>query len=161
MTSMKIEGGAQLAKALQQLSVRVSKNVLRETLKTVAAPPIQQSAAGRVARAPGAPDLADHIAISTARAEAGPTASVVVGPSVEKRQDGTRKKPISFGLQGKYLEFGTARTKMRAFMRPAFDQNASKSIPAIASALWHAIISRKYSTEIADRVSAGQRDGTL
>jgi HK97 gp10 family phage protein len=142
MTSMKIEGGAQLAKALQQLSVRVSKNVLRETLKTVAAPPIQQSAAGRVARAPGAPDLADHIAISTARAEAGPTASVVVGPSVEKRQDGTRKKPISFGLQGKYLEFGTARTKMQPFLRPAFDEQAPAVIPEVGTALWNALTRR-------------------
>jgi HK97 gp10 family phage protein len=159
-TTLRFEGGEKLAKALGELSTRVSKGIMRDALIAGAAEPMQQTAISMVARAPGAPDLANHIVISTARAE-GPTAAVAMGPSIEKRPEPGRKKPISYSLQGRYLEFGTARTKMRAFMRPAFDQNASKSIPAIASALWHAIISRKYSTEIADRVSAGQRDGTL
>lgn len=141
-TSLRFEGGDRLAATLRELPTRVSKSVLREALKTAAAPPIQQTAASLVARAPGAPDIAARMVVSNSRAEAGPSAAVLVGPSAEVRTDKQRRRPISFGLQGMYLEFGTARQQMQPFLRPAFDQNVLKAIGAMSSALWHALISR-------------------
>lgn len=147
-TTIRFEGGDRLAKALGELSTRVSKNVLRESLRTAVAEPMRSLASTLAPRAPGAPDIAGHIAISVARGDrsevvaAGSNVTLAVGPSTEKRDETGRQKPISYALQGKYLEFGTARTKMQAFLRPAFDQLVPRVIPEIGAAMWHALIRR-------------------
>lgn len=140
--SMKVEGGDRLARTLRELPLRVSKAVLRDALRDVAAPPIQQAAKSTVARSPGAPDLADHIVIGGTKTDAGPVAGIVIGPSMAQRRDKARKYPMTFATQGTLLEFGTARQKMQAFLRPAFDQEAARTIPALAAALWRALIRR-------------------
>ena len=72
--TMRIEGGDRLARNLAQLSTRVNKNVLRGALTRVAAEPIRARASDLAPRDPGAPDLAEHIVISTGRAS-GPAAA--------------------------------------------------------------------------------------
>lgn len=136
--AVRFEGGAQLARALNELPRRVSGPVLRETLRTIAAPPIQQAAAAKAPVDPGAPDIANHIVVGTARGGGG-TVAVVVGPSNEPRTDQPTR---TYGQQGIFVEFGTEDTPMQAFMRPAFDSEAQKTLGPIGMALWRALISR-------------------
>lgn len=85
MVKMRFEGGAELAKAFEQLTARVSKKTLRESLED-AAEPMRRHMASMAPREPGAPDLADNIVISTARAKAiegGQSAAVAIGPAKE------------------------------------------------------------------------------
>jgi len=140
MIKMRFEGGERLAALLNELPGRVSTNVTREALRSVVAPPIQQAAAAHVRRAPGAPDLADNIAISTGRGDA-TSSAIVVGPSTARRSDQPSR---SFAVQGKYLEFGTARTPMFAFLRPAFESEGPRTLGALGSALWEALIRKGF-----------------
>src|SRR5690349_9781517 len=118
---LRVDGGTQLAKALADLPTRASANRMRAALRTTAAEPIQRAAERNAPRAPGAPDLASHIVISTGKAGPG-AASLVVGPSSEIRSDGThRTEPLPYSFQGMYLEFGTSDTPAQPFLRPAFD----------------------------------------
>lgn len=135
MIAIRFEGGQELGAHLQTLSRRMSVGIMREGLRTVVAPPIQQRAVALVRRAPGAPDLADHIVIGTGRGDA-TTAAIVVGPSTEKRSDQPSR---SFAVQGKYLEFGTALIQMFPFLRPAFDAEAPGTLAPLAAFLWDAL----------------------
>lgn len=137
---MRVEGGQELAARLNALPSRVNTSVTREALRGVVAPPIQRSAAAKVRRAPGAPDIADHIAISTGRGDR-TTSAIVVGPSVERRTDQPTR---SFAVQGKYLEFGTGHMEMFPFLRPAFEQEGPRTLPAMGRALWSALIARGF-----------------
>lgn len=133
--SLKMEGGPQLARALGQLPTRVSKSMLRGALASVVAPPIQQRASALAPRAPGAPDLASHIAIATGTSR-GESAAVVVGPSAEGRSDQPAR---TYGLQGMFVEFGTNDTAAQPFLRPAFEQEAPRTLGEFASAVWAAL----------------------
>lgn len=143
MIAMRVEGLDVLARNLNELPSRVSKSVLREALRTVAAPPIRARASALAPRAPGAPDLADHIVISTGRAGGERSASVVVGPSTASRSD---QSSIQYDRQGRYVEFGTSDTRMQPFMRPAFDEEAARTLQPLIGALWRALIGRGFST---------------
>lgn len=134
--SMRFEGGAELAKALSELSTRISKQMLREAL-TEAAEPIAERASRLAPRRPGAPDIADHIAVMTSRSETG--AAVAVGPTTE----------FFYGL---FLEFGTVHMKAFPFLRPAFDEGASKALETIREALWRELAGRGISrpTRVSD-----------
>lgn len=77
--TMKIEGGAELAKTLDGLSARLSKKVMREALEN-AGEPIRKDMQIKAPRAPGAPDIADHMVIGTARGNKTTTA-VAIGPA--------------------------------------------------------------------------------
>lgn len=137
-TSIRIEGGAQLAAALNQLSVRASKQVLRDALRE-AGEPLRRGIASAAPRDPGAPDLADHIVLSTGRADSGPSAAVVIGPSTAVRADQPKRR---YDQQGRYLEDGTSRHTARPFMRPVFDQMAVRLIDPIKRAIWAALVAK-------------------
>jgi hypothetical protein len=136
MIRARFEGGEQLARVLQTMPRRASTGVMREALRSVVAAPIRDRAAGLVRRAPGAPDIADHVAIGTGRGDA-TSAAIVVGPSTAKRSDQPSR---SFAVQGKHLELGTERMSMFAWLRPAFDQVAPSTLKPMAAAMWAAII---------------------
>jgi HK97 gp10 family phage protein len=153
MITMRFEGGAQLAKVLNGLPSRVNTSVTREALRTVAAPPIRDRAAALVRRAPGSPDIAQNIVVSTGRGDS-TSSAIVVGPSTAKRSDQPGR---SFATQGKYLEFGTSRMPMFAFLRPAFDAEAPGTLKGMASAMWAALISRGFGSTR----SSGGGGGTL
>lgn len=128
---VKIEGGARLAQVLEQIPARASANRMRAALHTVAEP-IRQSASRLAPRAPGAPDLAEHVVISAGRAS-GRSAAVVVGPSTDARADQPTRR---FDQQGLYTEFGTNDTPAQPFLRPAFDAEAQRASQAFIAEMW-------------------------
>jgi HK97 gp10 family phage protein len=133
---VKVEGGAALSRILEQLPARVSTSKMREALRTVAEP-IRQSASANAPRSPGAPDLAEHIVISSGRAS-GQSAAVVVGPSNESRADQPNRR---FDQQGLFVEFGTSDTPAHPFLRPAFDGGAQRAIAAFTAEMWRVLTS--------------------
>lgn len=124
--SVRIEGGAELAKVLNDLPKRVSKRVLRNALEA-AGEPIRQGMARLAPREPGAPDLADHMVISGTRVEGlqdnDQTAAVAIGPEREF-------------FYGFFQEWGTAFHGAQPFARPAFDSGVDRALKEITSALW-------------------------
>lgn len=142
--TFKVEGGADLDKALSQLPARVSKRFAREALET-AARPMQRAMASRAPRAPGKPDIADHIAISTARGSKTET-NVAVGP----------ERPYFYG---RFLEYGTAFMSARPFMRPAFEAGVQRVIDTIKRSLWSQLASRGIgqTTSVETRVESDGR----
>lgn len=123
MIAMRFEGGSELAGALGQLSARVAQGLMREAL-TDGAEPIRAAAQALAPRAPGQPDIADHITISTARPKGGYAGGVSVGP--ERGQF----------YYGYFLEHGTVHMGARPFMRPAFDASLTASLEIIRRSLW-------------------------
>jgi HK97 gp10 family phage protein len=121
--------------------------MLRDALK-VAAEPIRARAAAIAPRAPGLPDLADHIVIGTVR---GPDAAVAIGP-----------EPAFF--YGSFLEWGHRISEGRGdqlnpfrqagggfvapepFMRPAFDGESQESVAIMSAELWRALAAKGRST---------------
>jgi hypothetical protein len=137
--SMRFEGGDRLARVLQSMPSRVSKNVMRDALKAVVAPPIRDRASSIVRRAPGAPDIADNIVVSNGRGDA-MSVAVVVGPSKAMRSDSSNR---SYAVQGRLLEFGF-RGVMFPWLRPAFEQTAPGTLRAFAGEMWSALIRKGF-----------------
>lgn len=139
--TLRIEGGEKLAATLRELSTRAAKHVLRDALREAGAAPMRDRIATLAPRDAGAPDLADHITVSTSRADAGPSAALLVGPSTAIRTDQPGRR---FDVQGRMLEYGTAHMAMRAFVRPAFDGLAARLVAPIGAALWRRLIARGF-----------------
>lgn len=127
MISLKVEGGERLARELRGLSNRVSRNVQREALKE-GAELIRARASALAPREPGAPDLADNIAVSNALPEDG-SVGVAIGPT----------RNFFYGF---FQEFGTSRHSAQPFLRPAFDSEGPRALKVIAAAMWDALIRR-------------------
>lgn len=131
--SIKIEGGAELAAALDDLSTRVQRKVMREVL-TEAAEPIRKAASRMAPRAPGAPDIADNIGISIPQKSAyldlkSETAAVAIGPV----------QGFAYGLP---QELGTIHHGAQPFMRPAFDSAAGQALQIVSDATWRELAGR-------------------
>jgi HK97 gp10 family phage protein len=139
-TTIRIEGGQQLAATLNNLSKRLSNQVLRQALLK-AGEPMRASAASMAPRAPGAPDIADHIALSPLTRRK--VATVAMGPSAGARGDQAAR---TFGEQGFFLEYGTARMPAQPFMRPAFDKGARAAVRGVISEAWQILTRRGGST---------------
>lgn len=136
MFSMRIDGGAELAKALDSLSARLSKKILREALLD-GGEPIRRLTAQRAPRAPGEPDMADHIAVAAVR-DQDHQASVGIGPD-EKR--------FFYDL---FQERGTARHKAQPFYRPAFDEKVPAAVGIIGAELWRQMTARGFGVRTAN-----------
>lgn len=128
MITMQFEGGKELADALGQLSPRVSRKVQKEALMD-AAEPMRRRMEQLAPRAPGKPDLADHMVISSERGVDAQEVVVAVGPSK------------SF-FYGSFQELGTAHHPAHPFARPAFDQKAESALKLFADAVWLALTGR-------------------
>lgn len=125
MIKMRIEGAAELSRALAGMSKRVGRSVLRTAL-LAGATPIAREASLNAPRGSGAKHLAENIRISNARDE-GNAVAIAVGPT----------KGVFYGF---FQEFGTSRQAAQAFMRPAFDTEQRRATQVIGGALWRAII---------------------
>lgn len=129
---MKLVGGADLAKRLNELPLAVSKRVQRQALMK-GAEPIRASAASGAPRDPeaNAPHLADNIVIGTrSKTRAGEGETIVeVGPALQP----------SDHFYGYFQEYGTVDHPAQPFMRPAFDQNAQRSLNIVLSELWTSV----------------------
>lgn len=126
--SVKIEGGARLARELRARNV--SRVQLRHALRE-GGQPIKSAIEAHAPHAPGAPDIRANIVMSNARAD-GDEVAIAIGPSKAKRDDGD----VTFDRQGMYLEFGTSDTAQQPFVRPGFDEQARPSLSTILSRLW-------------------------
>lgn len=142
--SVRVEGGAELARNLNSLSTRLSRQIQLDAL-IEAAEPIRKSASTYAPVEAGKPDLADNIGISPVRG--GDEASVVVGPT----------RGFFYGM---FQEFGTTRHGAKSFMRPAFDSMAKTSLGIFGAALWRELAGRGFSRTV-DSDAPIEHDGSL
>lgn len=136
MFTMKIEGGAELAQAIDALPERVSRPIVREILRDVAEP--MRARMGQLAprRAPE-PDLADNMVIST----------IGGGRNAVFARGGEQEVAVAIGpargfAHGLLQEYGTAHHGAQPFARPAFDEEAPKIPAELARRLWVALAGR-------------------
>lgn len=129
MFAMRFEGGEELARTFDQLSVGVTKRVWQGALYE-GGEPIRKRGASNAPHAPGAPDIRANIVMSTVRASRyDAAAALAIGPA----------RGFAYGLPN---EIGTFRQPARPFMRPAFDSEAPKALPIIGQALWRELAAR-------------------
>lgn len=135
---MKVEGVNDVVRALHDMGAVGSRRTLTEALKR-GAEPIRDRASSLAKRAPGEPDLADHITISVGRTTDEHTAVVLVGPTKEERSDQPGK---TFDAQGRFLEFGTSDTAAQPFLRPALDGEGHGAAAEILEELWRELVAQ-------------------
>jgi HK97 gp10 family phage protein len=128
---MRFEGGAELAKALEELSMRVGKSVMREALRE-GAEPIRKYMAQAAPQSSEGPHLRDHMVIGNART--GDMAAVAIGP---RKGFAPRSHIYPFAQ-----EYGTVHHSAQPFMRPAFDAQAATALKMIAQELWRLLASK-------------------
>lgn len=124
MLTLKIVGGAQLAAKLNDLP-NGPKKVLQPASRR-ALEPMRARAAQLAPRAPGAPDIADNIVISSRARRIQTQVEYAMGPS----------KGFFYGF---FQEFATRFHAAHPFMRPAFNQTWPQVIGILVSELWQAI----------------------
>lgn len=150
MVRVKFEGGPELVRALESLSTRVSKRVMREALES-AGEPIRLAMQQKAPREPGAPDLADNMVIGNARVEGllddSQTAAVAIGPS----------KGFFYAF---FQEFGTVHHPAQPFARPAFDEGVARAIRDIAASMWTALAAKGISRSVVKNTPV-ESDGPL
>lgn len=131
--SMKITGGVQLARNLDELSKRLSRQIQRQAL-VEAGDPIRLAMAQLAPREPGAPDLADNMIISTVRPKGWGNAVVIaIGAAKEF-------------FYARFQEFGTAQHRSQQFARPSYDRHVGggSTLKIITSALSRVLIQRGF-----------------
>lgn len=129
-----VAGGTELVAALKRLREAVSRSVLREAMLT-AGEPIRSRAASLAPREPGAPDIADHIGISSVR--------TIQGQRLGPLAAGIAIGPTSDFFYGRFLEMGTAKMRARPYLRPAWDAYGGERALAILSrAIWTELAAR-------------------
>lgn len=145
--SLKFYGGTELVNALNTLTNRVSKNVMREAL-TDAAEPMRRTMGQKAPREAGKPDLADHMVISPVRlkgADNSQASAVAVGPAQGFRY-------------GFYQEYGTVHHSAQPFMRPAFDEGIVRAMAQLRLSIWTVLAARGIG-QAASAPSAVQSEG--
>lgn len=147
MFPMHVEGGAELDRILSGLSTRLSKKILREALAD-GGEPMRRLIEQRAPRAPGAPDLADHMVIAAVRDQDN-EASVGIGPD------------DTFFFYDLFQEYGTARNKAQPFYRPAFDEAAPEAVDIIGDELWRQLTARGFGVRTANVPTPVQSLGGL
>jgi HK97 gp10 family phage protein len=135
MFTARFEGGEELAAILASLSPRVGTKVLREALFD-GGEPMRAGAARRAPREPGAPDMADHLAMAALRDREN-MATIGIGPD---------DKAFFYDL---FQELGTVRHGAQPFYRPAFDENIENSLGIIGRELWRALTARGFGVRTA------------
>jgi HK97 gp10 family phage protein len=120
MPRLTFTGGKALSAALNQLSTRVSRRLQLEAL-TEAAEPMRRAMHDKAPVETGR--LKKNMVINRSRGIDGQEAAVAVGPA-----RGT--------FYGSQQEFGNKHHAAQPFARPAFDENADRSLRIIKDALW-------------------------
>lgn len=129
---LKVQGGDDLAKRLQELPRAVSLRVQVRAL-TAAAEPMRAHAERLAPRSDGpGPHMADHIVIAPVSGRKLETISTGHDAAVEVG-------PAKAFFYARFPEFGTAHSPSQAFMRPAFDAQSGKSLNIAAAFMWEAI----------------------
>ena len=134
--SFKFEGGTELAAALDELSTRVQRKVMREVLLE-AAEPIRKAASSLAPVGPEDPHIRQNIITSVAKSSIyldlrTEVAAVAIGP-----QGG--KEGFGYGLP---QELGTIHHAAHPFMRPAFDTAQGEALRIAGDAAWRELAGR-------------------
>ena len=150
MFSMRVEGGEDLARELNKLSVRIDRRLLTEALME-GGEPMRQLMKNGAPREPGAPDLADNINIAPVRKQAG---------------DSERTANVGIGVPKKFfydwfIEFGTVRMGGKPYYRPAFDGKVPETLGIIGAALWRELAGRGKTIQTASAPSMPFSDRRL
>jgi HK97 gp10 family phage protein len=150
MFSMRVEGGEDLARELNKLSVRLDRRLLTEALME-GGQPMRDAIAHAAPREPGAPDLADNINIAPVRKQAG---------------DSERTANVGIGVPKKFFydwfqEFGTVRMQGKSYYRPGFDGKVPETLGIISRALWLSLAGRGVSQPSMSVPSLPFSDGRL
>jgi HK97 gp10 family phage protein len=127
MIAMKLNGGPDLAKALNALSDELKPKVLLEGLKT-AAEPMRDEMARLAPRGPEAPHLADSMTISRT--------TKIEGVRLTEDEVAVAVGPAKDFYYGYFHEFGTVKMRARPFMRPAFDGQGESALQSLAQIFW-------------------------
>jgi len=131
MFSMRVEGGDELARELNKLSVRLDRRLLTEALME-GGEPMRRLIASGAPREPGAPDLADNINLAPVRKQEG---------------DSERTANVGIGVPKRFFydwfqEFSTVRMQGKPFYRPGFDEKVPETLGIIGQALWRDLAGR-------------------
>ncbi len=127
---------------------------------TGAAEPMRATMANLAPRAPGAPDIADHMVISRIT-----KIGDVEGGQWEKKLDS--EEAVAIGpargfFYGVFLEYGTVKMRAQPFMRPAWDQHSAKALETIGRVLWRELAAAGISqSSVGGAVSGGTGGSTL
>lgn len=134
--SMKVEGGQDLLRRLQQLPAAVSRPVRVHALMQGGEPIREEaSALAPYDQESGEPHLQDNIVVAplserTLESRGRGTETVVeIGPEL-------RPDDLFYGF---FQEFGTKHHPAQPFMRPAFDARAQDALEIIEDELWFAV----------------------
>lgn len=129
--SVRVEGGREVAQALNGLATRLSRKVQREALYEVAEP-MRAAMARHAPHDPGAPDLNKSMTISNATKKDG----------LDEGAVGVRVGPSKWAFWGLFQEHGTTRHGAQPFMRPAFDTEGPKILQRLVPILWRELAAR-------------------
>jgi HK97 gp10 family phage protein len=124
---VKFTGGEELARTLNALPTKLSRQIKREALLD-AAQPIVTVARRLAPREPGAPDLADNI-----EAVAGRGGLDTFG---DEKATTVAIGPVRGFFYGKFQEFGTVHHAPQPFMRPAWESQRTRTLDLIRERLW-------------------------
>ena len=121
MVTIKIEGGAELARRLNAMSVAAEKKILNAVLME-AAEPIRKEAERRAPVGEFAPHIAQNV--------------VDVLPRGGRDERSVEIGPAKGFPYGRFLEFGTVKMRAQPFLRPAFDLKARTALNIVQQRLW-------------------------
>jgi HK97 gp10 family phage protein len=128
----KVQGLAQLNSELQQLPVRLEKNVLRGMIRAAAKPVVEEARA----RAPVLKDEADGREPGALRRSVRAMSTVVRGALVKGGVvAGSAKKTLKTkadAFYARFIEYGTAKMAAIPFLRPAAHGKSAAAIDAAA-----------------------------
>lgn len=125
---MRIEGGAELARALRAIPKRLAKQEMQHMLRKAAQPFAGRIAATAPKGDPAQPNISD-VQISKARPGRGFTARVAVGPPKD-------------AFYGYFQEWGFRSVPGKGFMRSSFDASQDQALDIIRREVWAAVSER-------------------
>jgi len=127
---LSFQGGAQLAKALEQAGAALERRLVMEALKA-AADPLRRDMAARMARSPFAPHAADSVIVAEVK--------TIDGEKLGPREFAVGVAPTREFFYWFFQEFGTVQAPAQPAMRPAFDAGVERALRDIGHALWDGI----------------------
>lgn len=135
MFSMKVEGGAEFAKAIRELSPSRERGLLNKMLLK-AAEPIRSRAEELAPVEAGKPDLRDNIL-----AKAVSDKEIADPEAMGKRLREDTESVVAVGpakdsFYGFFQEYGTAKHGAQPFMRPAFDEKGPQALTIFQQDIW-------------------------
>ncbi len=121
--TVRVEGGEELLRQLQELPKKVGNQILRKALRKGAVP-IEEEQQNRVAVDTGLTEKS--IIVRMGKRKVKGTQSVVIFPDPKKFEAAGRD------FSAPYLEYGTAHMEAKPFVRPSFDAKKDEAMKIIA-----------------------------